>query len=231
MGISYSPHIVSDGLVLCLDAANPRSYPGSGNTWYDLSSNRSNGTLNGTINNYATYSNSNAGILTFDGTDDNVTISPGIVPTGNNITITAWCKVNNIQGSSLIEARDSNNVRCLNIHVPWGTPTVFWDHGQSTAMQRLTWSGINSDFTIWNLWTFTKSSSDGMRIYRNTDLKNAFSGYVSSITEVSSVRLCSYAINTTYYAASIGLFNMYNRPLSVQEIRQNFNATRGRYGI
>ena len=37
MGINYSPKIVTDGLVLCLDAANPLSYPGSGSTWNDLS--------------------------------------------------------------------------------------------------------------------------------------------------------------------------------------------------
>ena len=63
MGTSYNPHIVSDGLVLCLDAANPRSYPGSGTSWYDLSGNGNNGTL---VNGVG-YSSDNAGSLVFDG--------------------------------------------------------------------------------------------------------------------------------------------------------------------
>ena len=45
MGTSYNANIVTDGLVLCLDAANPRSYSLSDDTWYDLSGNSSNATL------------------------------------------------------------------------------------------------------------------------------------------------------------------------------------------
>jgi hypothetical protein len=45
MAISYNPRIVTDGLVLALDAGNPKSYPGSGTTWTDLSGNGNNGTL------------------------------------------------------------------------------------------------------------------------------------------------------------------------------------------
>ena len=46
MAFSRGPSIVTDGLVLALDAANHKSYPGSGTTWYDLSGNGNNGTLN-----------------------------------------------------------------------------------------------------------------------------------------------------------------------------------------
>ena len=45
MAFRYSPKIVTDGLVLSVDAANKKSYPGSGTTWYDLSGNAINGTL------------------------------------------------------------------------------------------------------------------------------------------------------------------------------------------
>ena len=62
--ISYSPHIVTDGLVLCLDAANPRSYPGSGTTWYDLSGNGYNCELANT-----TFNTNHGGSIDFDGTD------------------------------------------------------------------------------------------------------------------------------------------------------------------
>jgi uncharacterized delta-60 repeat protein len=79
MGISYNPRIVTDGLVLALDAANPKSYPGSGTTWTDLSGNGNTGTLT----NGPTYSSANGGSIAFDGVDDysaltsNYTLSAG----------------------------------------------------------------------------------------------------------------------------------------------------------
>jgi hypothetical protein len=71
MGFNYSPKIVTDGLVLCLDAANSRSYPGSGTTWFDLSGNGNNGTLA----NGPTFNANNNGSIVFDGTNDYVEIT------------------------------------------------------------------------------------------------------------------------------------------------------------
>ena len=53
MGLSHSPRIVTDGLVLCLDAANKRSYPGAGTTWTDLTANKNNGTLTNMTDNFS----------------------------------------------------------------------------------------------------------------------------------------------------------------------------------
>ena len=67
MALAHSPKIVTDGLVLCLDAANPKSYPGSGTTWTDLSGNGNNGTLvNG-----ASYNSVNNGVFVLDADDGN----------------------------------------------------------------------------------------------------------------------------------------------------------------
>jgi len=65
------PDIVTDGLVLALDAANVKSYPGSGTTWRDLSGNDGNGTLTAG----PTFSTDNGGVISFDGSDDAVDIS------------------------------------------------------------------------------------------------------------------------------------------------------------
>ena len=69
MGVAYNPNIVTDGLVLCLDAANKRSYPGTGTTWTDRSANGNNGTLT----NGPTFDSANGGSIVFDGTNDYVT--------------------------------------------------------------------------------------------------------------------------------------------------------------
>lgn len=72
MALHRGPKIVTDGLVLCLDAADRKSYPGSGTTWYDRSGNRNHGTIVGN----PLYSNNNGGILTLNG-DDYVNLNGG----------------------------------------------------------------------------------------------------------------------------------------------------------
>ena len=66
MALAHSPKIITDGLVLCLDAGNTKSYPGSGTTWTDLSGNGNNGTL--TNMDGANLDSANGGSFTFDGT-------------------------------------------------------------------------------------------------------------------------------------------------------------------
>ena len=58
MSLAHSPRIITDGLVLCLDAGNTKSYPGSGTTWTDLSGQGNNGTL---VNGVG-YNGSNGGV-------------------------------------------------------------------------------------------------------------------------------------------------------------------------
>jgi hypothetical protein len=80
MGLGHSPSIVRDGLVLYLDAANPKSYPGSGTTWFDLM-----GSNNGTFINGATHNSNNLGGVLLDGVDDYVSLSnPQTLNPGSN---------------------------------------------------------------------------------------------------------------------------------------------------
>ena len=81
MTIGYGPTVVTDGLVLALDAADRNSYPGSGTTWTDLSGNGNNGTLDNSV----TYTSNNGGGLSFDGTDE-IVLLPKIITT-NDFTV------------------------------------------------------------------------------------------------------------------------------------------------
>lgn len=88
MGINYSPKIVTDGLVLYLDAANPKSYPGTGTTWYDLSGYGEHGTILTGV----THDSSNKGSFNFNGNDQIITTSFNqILP---NMTWDAWIYCN-----------------------------------------------------------------------------------------------------------------------------------------
>ena len=86
MATKYSPKIITNGLVLSLDAANNKSYPRSGTTWTDLSGNSNTGTLT----NGPSFNDGNQGSIVFDGTDDyvNIPYNSGLIP--NNLTLSAW---------------------------------------------------------------------------------------------------------------------------------------------
>ena len=79
--ITSSPPIVTSGLVLNLDAANPASYPGSGTTWTNLIS----GGVNGTLVNGPTYSSVNGGVIVLDGINDYIDVPINL--TNTNYTI------------------------------------------------------------------------------------------------------------------------------------------------
>ncbi len=92
MGLGHSPRIVTDGLVLCLDAANKRSYGGSGTTWTDRSKSGNNGSIAN-----AQFNSDNGGVFSFDGTDDYIALgnaSNFISSSQNTATVCAWVKPN-----------------------------------------------------------------------------------------------------------------------------------------
>ena len=99
MGLAHSPRIVTDGLVLCLDAGNTKSYPGSGTTWTDLSGNGNTGTLTNGVG----YSGDNLGSLSFDGVNDFTSTITGEdfnFGTGD-FTIECWVYFNTISTNAI----------------------------------------------------------------------------------------------------------------------------------
>ena len=107
MAISYNPRIVTDGLVLALDAGNPKSYPGSGTTWTDLSGNGNNGTLT----NGPTYSSANGGSIVFDGVDDYAEItdsSNNFDLGGIDATLEFWIYIPSTSGADVIIGKGGN---------------------------------------------------------------------------------------------------------------------------
>jgi hypothetical protein len=92
MGTSYAPNIVNDGLVFSVDAANPRSYPGSGNNCFNLK----NITITGSLKDDTTFNTDGGGTFEFDGTDDHIDFGrPSILnftPQTNTFSISAWFK-------------------------------------------------------------------------------------------------------------------------------------------
>jgi hypothetical protein len=221
LAIFYNPRTITDGLVLCLDAANSKSYPGSGTTWTDLSGNGNNGTL---VNGVG-YSGSNLGSLVFDGVDDSIQTSYG--PQLNDFTVIVWFRST---GGTLNYNRivDKNYVSGLwigrqnNIANSWGGGVL----ESSSPFGRY----ITLPDNQWNM-IVSRRQGTTHTIYGN-GITNSASGTVSSSalsTTTFAFGNYSGANNVQRLTGNIAQVSIYNRALTASEIQQNFNATKSRY--
>ena len=218
MGLGHSPSIVLNGLVLALDAANTKSYPGSGTTWTDLSSSGNNGTLT----NGPTYSSANGGAIVFDGTNDNL---PTLLSTNtlNNTTQSVWFKWNGTNQSSVITYLGNSNSNGFGLYIGTsGTPSNLL----SVLYGGLIFNALSSYVTLTTNWTNFALTRDSTTtsLYQNGSL-------FASATN-SPLTAASYSfLGNSNAGGNISNISFYNRALSAAEVSQNFNALRGRFGL
>jgi hypothetical protein len=255
MTVFGGPDIVTDGLVLHLDAANSKSYPGSGSTWYDLSGNGNNGTI---VN--ATFNNSNNGTIDFDGTDDYVNfgnILNNLLSGNTKFTISVSTKVDQILNVShhlLSKSGDSNfseNQRQFIFFHRNNGKLEFIYYGAANASNYRIIRANNVTISSGNWYNFvvtydgSQSGNNGLdrvSLYQNAEvLTSSVVASVGSLTTIPSTtaRLGLGAqigenVNNTPINESTGLFSnctIYNRVLSANEVQQNYNALKGRFGL
>jgi hypothetical protein len=228
MGIGYNPRIVTDGLVLCLDAANRKSYPGSGNTWTDLSGLGNNGELV----NSPTYNSSNFGYFQFV-TDDYARIQNNTALDTQTPTVEVWVKTNvTSQNGFWFEKGTVNTQYSL---FQEGT-VIQWRQrltsGALTSLSTTTANFINTSNWYQVVGTFVSGSR---RLYINGVQVNSdtLSGTID--TNAGGMSIGVYGgyngSRSYYYNGNLSVCKVYNRALSASEIQQNFNAARSRYGI
>jgi len=220
MGLAHSPRIVTDSLVLCLDAANTKSYGGSGTAWTDLSGNGNNATLNG-----VTYNSSDLGYLDFDGGSDYATVpSSSDWAFGQNGTIEQWVYVRGSNGNNRFYCTN-NNTSSLDAYLNSSGYTVYFHGG-----------GVGTTSTIpTNQWVhfLVTYNSGTISVYFNgvsQSLTGTTTGY--NITNSASTLYIGRYVSSPYELnARMSVMKIYNKGFSAAEVTQNFNALRGRYGI
>ena len=252
MGINYSPKIVTDGLVLCLDAANPLSYPGSGSTWNDLSGVIGNVNVASRNNDWSfvndpqtgqrcIYNNtnrtSNAGINIPTDTGFSKlagTIAIWLKPAGDHIGGHGW--FNNSDGSAY-----TNNNNWFWIGT-WDTSnTLYVRQGNpSTCCNDTTIGSFRTSqypLDIWNFWTITWNVSAGTTtIYKNQNLVTQRTNMPTNITNINPTntgQLFNGHVrgDNQQFKGYCNTYKIYNRALTPQEIQQNYLATKGRFGL
>jgi hypothetical protein len=224
MSFVHSPKIVTDGLVLALDAGNTKSYPGSGTTWYDKSGNARNGTLiNGPT--FAT------GSIVFDGVNDYM---QGSFTSLSTYTISVWFKRTGVQ-SDVYPTLIAFDAYQPGFYLEFNNnDTVsYYQAGLSFPNGVLTFFPL-SDIAL-NTWvnvSFTKSGTT-ISSYLNGVFKSSITDNTTTGTTfaLNADRGNSTPAPTTQWGGSISNTSIYNRALSAAEVLQNFNALRGRYGI
>lgn len=247
-----TPSIVTDGLVLNLDAGNINSYPGlsgNGNTWFDLSGNNNNGTL---INGVG-YNSTNGGSLVFDGVNDYVTINDTNSLDLTELTISLWFNRGDIlalapgdQQNLFVKgntnaAADGDNVNyAIKLLGPTGGGQYQWTNPSSgggvfsppaqvlfaNQWYNLVIIHVSTNTPVAYLngveqtnWTMTGGSAS------NPLVANSWRATIIGDGERLSGQL------NASFNGRMSLVKVYNRALTQQEVQQNFNATKGRFGL
>ena len=230
MSVSGGPDIIEDGLVLCLDSANIKSYPGSGTVWSNLTRR----SANASFTTAPTFSSDNSGAIIFDGTDDFATV-PSFASNFNgpfSLSINFY-QTSNTLSQTLFSTFDAtaNDGMFMQINA-----------ASEGAGLRLSYRQLGT-----NIFNFTQTAPVLLNTFYNIvctyDGANAYT-YYNTVRQSVSAAASSYftSVNSTLFINTItGIdrffvgrtfeIKIYNRALTDLQIRQNYNATKGRYRL
>jgi len=236
-----SPGIVTNGLVLNLDAGNPGSYSNASHsdatTWFDLSGNGNNGVLvNG-----ASYTTDGGGSLNFDGVNDRIDLSSRKLVGASGVTMSIWYKTSSTKTYNFLMGKgnlSSGNpltrvlgMQIYNLHLTFtasqGDNTGWCSQGNNGPVLATdgTWHQVTGTFDL---------SSQTIKTYVDGALKYTSACNQTGDSEGSDILYIgqdSTLWPSGYFLGQLNDAFVYNRVLSATEVQQNFNTLRGRYGI
>jgi hypothetical protein len=219
MAGNVAPNTVTDGLVFYLDAANTKSYISGSTTWTDISGFQRNATLvNG-----PTFNTGSGGNIVFDGTNDYVTFS---TITNTVYTIEFWYRMFGNDGTYGYFASSGNNGFAIGeggVEVAFGR--FYYYNG--TALTLL--GTIPSTTNFNHICALINTTTNNIQIFGNgTQLSTTT--VTSMSTTISEIGRYIQA-NSNFLRGNLAIYRIYNRALTTTEITQNYNATKGRYGL
>ena len=221
MALGHNPSIVTSGLVLCLDAGNPRSYSGTGTQWNDISDTVNNSTLT----NGPSYTSGTNGYFSFDGVDDYATCASKAAyafGTGD-FTLECWYYPTSFSTYSHMIALPDQNTFALKANATDGAIYFY-----SPTFTTYPTTGWTLTLNTWNHVVFVRSSSVAYPYLNGVALTSK-----SSFTNNFSAQACNIhnGYPSEFATCRISVVRMYNIGLSATQVLQNFNASRGRYGV
>jgi hypothetical protein len=221
----YGPRITTDGLVLCLDAADQNSYPGTDISWYDLSGNGNDGTLQ----NDPTYNSNNFGSFALDGSNDRILISC------NTSTIRTF---NSTTQFVVKLPLYSGGQRCIlsyrtgagNLYIGKNNSQIFCYYNQLSSPSLVAGNILDNSTVI--VHVVCDAENNLLSIYINGNLAGSASRTNWVSTYHTSLYLGWDAGGTNeYMLGNFYQFAHYDKVLNSLEIKNNHNALKGRYNL
>ena len=239
MACHGGPNLVEDNLVFYVDAGNTKSYPGSGTTWTDMS-----GVNNGTLTNSPTFSSDYGGSIVFDGTNDYASLgsidSSNVLslnnPAGGGFTISVainWTQAGNDWPRIINRSDGSSGANGWSLFINRTSDAVGKIRFQVDGGYTLT-STSNVTPATWEIWTLTHVKADGCAWvwYKNGISDNNGTEDYSIPTTTTNAQIATWHSTTQrFYKGKIPFIMVYDRALSAAEVKQNFDALKGRYGL
>lgn len=218
-----SPSAVIDNLILSLDASNPVSYSGSGNTWYDLSGNG----LDAQLQNGVLWADENGGTMTFDGTNDQaVVLDNPLLDFPGDFTIEG-AVIKQVGGGGWIHRRSSDAERNWVLSANSGNSMWFLIRysGAWYPAALNTWGGENL-FTQYNHVVVTRNSGV-IDCYYNGTLRFTFNNNFNLDTSTGFV-IGSWDSYGLWSKLKTPFVRLYSQGLTADQVRQNYNASMGK---
>ena len=244
MATNYSPKIITDGLVLSLDAADKNSYIGSGTTWSDLSTSGTDGTLSdagiGTVS-------GSLNTMAFDRSDDKFEIS-GSSPS-YAFTTEAWINLSTdgrANGGTIVRQQTTNGGWPTISMTVAATGNLRGDYSSAIYGQSLEGAYTTNDPMSANTWyhvAFTKSGNYTTMLLYINGVSQSYTNYLygshvdTLATSTHPFRIGVYLDGLSpgtwqkWFGGMIASTRIYNKALSSKEVSQNFNAQRSRFGV
>jgi hypothetical protein len=237
--IAQSSNIITNGLIIQLDASKSASYPGTGTTWFDITSSN-----NGTLTPTATYTAASPTYLSFDGTNqyvnipDTAAIRPSI---GGAVTGIIWAYITSYiaaSGDGVI-SKQFGSLSYDGFSLVFNTNNRLQLNMNGQSVNGIYVSANNNVFSL-NTWTmftciprFGGGAGNQSKAYVNTtEVISAANGESSIPVNTAPLRLVSgIQEGSPYPACRVGSFYYYNRALTAAEITAMFEATRTRFGV
>jgi len=227
MGFGRGPSIIASNLVLTIDAANTKSYPGSGTAWNDLSGNN----FTGTLTNGPTFSTNNNGSIVFDGTNDYATTTVPLQAGASAYSMESVFKAHTQKTQVIWEQNTSSSTTGRRVCMILVSNGYGGFNGQSADFNSSVPYSTNTLYH-WIITVDTSLGSNQIKIYVNGSLY-AQGNPTSTLNAGADVAYVGRKGTTSgeYFDGEIPLVRVYDRVLLPAEVLQNYNAVKGRFGL
>ena len=233
MATNYNPSIVTDGLRFCLDAANTKSYPGSGTTWTDISGKGHDGTLT----NGPTFSSDNGGCIVFDGSNDHIGMlgtatDLGINDTSSSFSFSVWFKTGTTSEKYMFDNFDGST-QDISCRLDGGELELYLRGSSGGIVNAVRYGSYT--LNAWNnaVYNFDSSTSpDIFTAYVNgINTGTSTSHFSGNFESGSNFRIGMRPAGGGQFSGRIACAMLYNKSLTEAEVKQNYNALKGRFGL